>query len=144
MTVRVSLTDGPFEPILQSFYSSVRLQYSQTKSMLHWVGSKGNLRAPDRQRLFFTDNIELGRKGGPVVQEIIVCVSAITSLNMADFQPQRRMLSSGKTDVIIIIAKGCFFLLLLMIIHQRYLFTFNQNCSTSYKFSVNDLMFLEG
>lgn len=77
--------------------------------MLHWVGSKGNLRAPDRQRLFFTDNIELGRKGGLLVQEIAVCVSAITSLNMADFQLQRRILSSGKTDVIIIIAKGCFF-----------------------------------
>lgn len=72
--------------------------------MLQWVGSKGNLRAPDRQRLFFPDNIELGRKGD--------------SLNIVDFQPQRRTLSSGKTDVIIRITKAyfCFYYFLLLLL----------------------------
>lgn len=73
------------------------------------MGWKGNLRFPDRQRLFFPDNIELGKKGGG--QEIIVCVSAITSLKMAEFQPQSGIPSSGKTDVIIIKAIGLFLLL---------------------------------
>lgn len=74
--------------------------------MFRWVGSKGNFRVPDRQRLFFPDNIELGRKGELILQEIIVCDLAIHSLNMANFQPQRRRLSSGKADVIIRVAKG--------------------------------------
>ena len=82
--------------------------------MLRWVGSEGNLGAPDRQRLFFPDNIEPREEGAREVggggQEIIVCVSAITSLNMADFQPQRWILSSGETDVIMRTkATGLFF-----------------------------------
>lgn len=74
--------------------------------MLRWVGSEGNLRAPRETRLFLADIRELGKKEGLVVQEITVCVSAITTLNMADFQLQRRILLSGKTDVIVRIGKG--------------------------------------
>lgn len=52
---RVPLTDGPFEAVSNCSYSSARL--------LQWVGSQGSLQPPDRQRLFFPDNSDLGKNG---------------------------------------------------------------------------------
>lgn len=47
LAVAFSLTDGPFEPILWSFYSAQpSLQHGRHKGMLQWVGSEGNVRAP--------------------------------------------------------------------------------------------------
>lgn len=63
VALRVPLTDGPFQPIPRRSYSSVRLQQDWSKSPLQWVGSEGNLRSPDRQRLFFPDNTDLGKNG---------------------------------------------------------------------------------
>lgn len=98
LAVAFSLTDGPFEPILWSFYSAQpSLQHSRHKGMLQWVGSEGNVRAP---KFILYCNTELGEEEGSIVQEIIVCVLTITPLNVTYFQSLGNTLSFREEKVI--------------------------------------------
>lgn len=96
--VAFSLTDGPFEPILWSFYSAQpSLQHSDIKACFSGWAHK---ETSDRRSLFFIGNTELGEEEGSIVQEIIVCVLTITPLNVTDFQSLGNTLSFGEEKVI--------------------------------------------